>query len=927
MAGAWERRVYQSPTTYFGGEDWSGEWPEKEPEAGCLAACFSDSTATDESAKVRGLGHAYLSVVANEGILLFDCLILFGFSLGALSVWLTVRLVQTRGLVLIVPLVPSSLLALYCWVYLGLLKYRFRRLFCEVLIWPFATVFDFLQRLFRKTPKVQPRESTSTMRLGENSFLDDSGTCKGESLHLKSSQMDDGLPHSSVVDFDWSMARQWITSCREHPLCQNDFLQEEQRAFLPRRLLEVIPASYTDGSSSEKSGLACPPEVRLVETSSIDRTHHETLYVALSHFTGDIAQEHMVSRLTTSNLEKLKVSLPYGALPPSFRDAIAITNRIGFSYLWIDALCVMDDSEEEQELQRKQSGLVFSNSVCTISMSVPARQPGIRLTNVPETNPSLEGTSIDKLKDLVPYRAKDTIDELFLRHVDFRLLNRWSWSYFQERLLSRRVLHICDKTEILFECNTMRASRHPQHLRGVPYPVSTSSTSCRQALAPKPMVPGSIKAGDTAKTYTYETRRKVIDETSGAFKFETVVVTKDHYPSVQEQLEALQYSLAWRRHRGAFERVLRPTKDLESYIGQHQTPEATRLQVEERLGLHKAWLGMVEAHSCSASLLNKGTKDRYGKRLLGLNGVVDIIAQTHKRDNFQAVLGPYVAGLWLGMMPFNMLWHRSNPIIVALPQEADPGFFSEYRGSVMHYKAPPASLDARDHGPSEYSIPTWSWASVDGQVSHSLPFSLVRDSGERSANGGVVRSLKKLFTSSKPQPQQPATDQPRTWNMARPLIDPVEMYDHWTPITTGFVNSDGVNILPNELSQLRLRIRHLYPLFALPAPREGFKGIRVFYDSIGRLHQAIYPCHDHTTRAVFGLPVLEVSNWGNDPVGIDRSKWKRQVHGLALRHVKTLDGRGDVYERVGYFQTTDQEVIDRILLVQTSGSEGVVWLQ
>lgn len=194
MAGVPERPipgVCQSPTTYFGGEDWSREWPEKEPEAGCLAACFSDCTPTNESAKVRGLGHAYLSVVANEGITLFNCLILFGVSLGALSVWLSIRLVQTRGLVLIIPLVPCSLLTIYCWVFLVILKYRFRRLLYEIVIWPFTTLFEFLQSLSGKLSKVEPQESTRRMRLGKHSVVEarDCGISQGECCELGSSDL------------------------------------------------------------------------------------------------------------------------------------------------------------------------------------------------------------------------------------------------------------------------------------------------------------------------------------------------------------------------------------------------------------------------------------------------------------------------------------------------------------------------------------------------------------------------------------------------------------------------------------------------------------------------------------------------------------------------------------------------------------------
>lgn len=79
--------VYPDRETFFGGEKWSDEWP-KEAEAGCLAACFGDWRPIDSAAKVTGLDHAYFSVAANEGILIFHLLLLFGASLGGLPLCL-----------------------------------------------------------------------------------------------------------------------------------------------------------------------------------------------------------------------------------------------------------------------------------------------------------------------------------------------------------------------------------------------------------------------------------------------------------------------------------------------------------------------------------------------------------------------------------------------------------------------------------------------------------------------------------------------------------------------------------------------------------------------------------------------------------------------------------------------------------------------
>ncbi|KAL8330197.1 hypothetical protein RB593_001280 [Gaeumannomyces tritici] len=37
-------------------------------------------------------------------------------------------------------------------------------------------------------------------------------------------------------------------------------------------------------------------------------------------------------------------AMPLDELPPSFRNAITITRQLGIQYLWIDALCITQDS-------------------------------------------------------------------------------------------------------------------------------------------------------------------------------------------------------------------------------------------------------------------------------------------------------------------------------------------------------------------------------------------------------------------------------------------------------------------------------------------------------------------------------------------------------------------------------------------------------
>ncbi|KAK3349755.1 hypothetical protein B0T25DRAFT_548879 [Lasiosphaeria hispida] len=116
----------------FGGEDWSDVWPQ-DPEPGCLRALFADFRPTNSAARISGLGHAYISVTANEGICAFALLLLLGAAFGGLSVWLLTHIIVTRQLVFIAPLIPAVLLMFYCWGRFYL-KYRLRQLLYEIIV-------------------------------------------------------------------------------------------------------------------------------------------------------------------------------------------------------------------------------------------------------------------------------------------------------------------------------------------------------------------------------------------------------------------------------------------------------------------------------------------------------------------------------------------------------------------------------------------------------------------------------------------------------------------------------------------------------------------------------------------------------------------------------------------------------------------------
>ncbi len=89
---------------------------------------------------------------------------------------------------------------------------------------------------------------------------------------------------------------------------------------------------------------------RLVDCTDLKRprllsTHgRHGKYLALSYVWGE-AQPH---RTTTSNVSAYSDIISPSVLPRTIRDAIYVAHVLGFRFLWIDSLCIIQDSDEDK---------------------------------------------------------------------------------------------------------------------------------------------------------------------------------------------------------------------------------------------------------------------------------------------------------------------------------------------------------------------------------------------------------------------------------------------------------------------------------------------------------------------------------------------------------------------------------------------------
>jgi hypothetical protein len=155
-----------------------------------------------------------------------------------------------------------------------------------------------------------------------NLWVSDTLTVLGEPsfMHIRIAGL---LPPSTHLEYNLSYIQTWLSECRRiHSKCK------APSSYVPLRLLDV--------------GHDDPEIVRLVELSS--DPHISTPYACLSHCWGQTLSKHITR---VENLATNMIGIPVAELPKTFRDAIDICRALGLRYLWIDSLCIVQNSESD----------------------------------------------------------------------------------------------------------------------------------------------------------------------------------------------------------------------------------------------------------------------------------------------------------------------------------------------------------------------------------------------------------------------------------------------------------------------------------------------------------------------------------------------------------------------------------------------------
>lgn len=240
------------------------------------------------------------------------------------------------------------------------------------------------------------------------------------------------------------LSRYWLANCAKKHITCRDVVP----TYSPTRLVEILDEGM----------------IQIVELMSSAQT-----YAALSHrWSRDEA-----SKTTSLNFAERLFPFRADQLSPVLRDSLIAVQSLGYRFLWIDVLCIIQDSEQDWLHEAAEMRHVYSNAAITIAAECTGNETdgeGIfRPRDLRQSRPfpwrQLEShideevgslfRYVDDPKDKQPYIFPDQ-GKKHHRNRPKGILDTRGW-ILQEQLLSPRILYYGHQ-QLYWDCISQSAS-------------------------------------------------------------------------------------------------------------------------------------------------------------------------------------------------------------------------------------------------------------------------------------------------------------------------------------------------------------------------------------------------------------------------------------------------------------------------------------
>lgn len=230
----------------------------------------------------------------------------------------------------------------------------------------------------------------------------------------------------------YQLSQGWLNDCLStHPECG---LNELPR--LPTRVLDVQAENASEGC-------------RIVQPTGATGK-----YAALSHCWGGVITPVLCEGTIRDFLEDLPVS----QLAANFQDTVKLVRELGVRYLWIDSLCILQDSALDWQVESANMAAVYQNAAVTIYAST---SPGSKHGIFPQKESSASRPKPNKVrvpvfthgddKHFVEVQILEEVEDEDLWKLDVMsplAIRGWC---LQELILSPRRL-FCGKKQLYWQC-------------------------------------------------------------------------------------------------------------------------------------------------------------------------------------------------------------------------------------------------------------------------------------------------------------------------------------------------------------------------------------------------------------------------------------------------------------------------------------------
>ncbi|KUJ20807.1 HET-domain-containing protein [Mollisia scopiformis] len=439
------------------------------------------------------------------------------------------------------------------------------------------------------------------------------------------------IDHDLGSDQNFGIAQGWIRNCcNDHDPAICPALRDVN---LPTRLIYVGPPDNHD-------------QLRLIQTSKTEKGR----YLALSHCWGPPGTKKLLT--TTETLESRLASIDQSEMPANFSDAVIITRRLGYRYLWIDSLCIIQDSKTDWETESQNMGNIYTNAAITLAAAAATSGEGGMLTK------GYQPVSNDKLNPKNWFLT----DSIGRSHVAFAQDNSQSGIAQAKSVLSscRIKLNSDDEAQsIILDPLTEFSDLEENWFRcTVLGPLALRGWCLQEKLLSRQI----LYYGNRQIYWQCASARKAADgedvPASAARSEANIGNEVSDWPDILSLRELHQQAVD---------------------SGSLEKREAVEIKI------YKTW------HNVLFLFINRRlTYD--SDRLPGLAGMATLI---HELTDDR-----YVAGFWLKYLPVSLLWTQTKSVL----REDAPRFIAD------RYELEKPEWEKKD---SKHTGPSWSWCSAN----------------------------------------------------------------------------------------------------------------------------------------------------------------------------------------------------------------------